>query len=97
MKVKDVKPGMEGITLTVRVISVGEPRKVMTKYGEALVANAIVADETGKITLNLWRSQINIVKLGYIIRIENAFAKQFKGRTELNVGSKGRIIVVKKG
>ena len=96
MKVRDIKPGMENITLTVRVISVSRPRKVMTKYGEALVANAVVADETGEIILNLWRDQVNIVKPGYIIRIENAFARQFKDRIELNVGSRGRIVVVKK-
>ena len=96
MKIKDVRPGMENITLTVRVVSVSKPRRVMTRYGEALVANAVVADETGEIILNLWRGQVNIVKPGYIIRIENAFARQFKDRIELNVGSRGRIIVVKK-
>ena len=96
MKVKDVRPGMENITLTVRVISVSKPRKVMTRYGEALVANAVVADETGEIILNLWRSQVKLVKPGYVIRIENAFARQFKDRIELNVGSRGRIIVIRK-
>ena len=96
MKVRDVKPGMENITLTVRVISVSKPRKVVTRYGEALVANAVVADETGEIILNLWTNQINLVKPGYIIRIENAFARQFKERIELNVGSKGRITVLKR-
>jgi len=96
MKIKDVRPGMENITLTVRVISVSKPRKVMTRYGEALVANAVVADETGEIVLNLWRGQVSLVKPGYIIRIENAFARQFKDRIELNVGSRGRIVVVKR-
>ena len=71
------------------------PRKVMTRYGDALVANAIVTDEAGEVILNLWRSQINLVKPGCIIRIENAFARQFKNRIELNVGSRGRIIVLK--
>lgn len=46
------------------------PRKVMTRYGDALVANAIVTDEAGEVILNLWRSQINLVKPGCIIRIE---------------------------
>ena len=96
MKVRDIKPGMENITLIVRVISVSKPRKVMTRYGEALVANAVVADETGKIILNLWRKQVNLVKPGYLIRIENAFARRFRDRVELNIGSRGRIIVVRK-
>ena len=94
MKIKDVKPGMENITLTVRVVSVSKPKRVATRYGEALVANAIVADDTGEIVLNLWREQVNLVKPGYLIRIENAFARQFKDRIELNVGRRGKIIVL---
>ena len=97
MKVKDVKPGMENVTLTVRVVSVSEPRRVDTKYGEALVARAVVADETGEITLNLWRGQIDLVKPGYTIRVENAFAREYKGRVELNVGKQGRITVIDRG
>lgn len=96
MRVKDIKPGMENITITVKVKSVGEPRKVETKYGEALVARAVVEDESGEVILNLWRDQINIVKQGYVIRLENAFAKEYKGRVELNVGRQGKIVVVKK-
>lgn len=78
MKVKDIRPGMENITPTVRVVSVSKPRKVMTRYGEALVASAVVADKTGEIILNLWRGQISLVRPGCIIRIENAFSRRFK-------------------
>lgn len=97
MKVRDVKPGMEGITLTVRVVSVGGPRRVPTRYGEALVAQAVVADETGSAVLNLWRDQVGLVKPGDLIKVENAFAKEFRGRVELNVGRSGRIVVLKRG
>jgi len=96
LKIKDVKPGMSNITLTVKVVSVSEPRRVETKYGEALVARATVADETGEITLNLWRSQVEQVKPGYVIRIENAFAKEYRGKVELNVGKQGKIVVIEK-
>mgnify|MGYP000312399945 FL=1 len=95
MKVKDVKPGMNGINLVVRVVSVSKPRKVMTRCGEAVVASALVTDETGEITLTLWRSQVNVVKPGYMLRIEEAFTKKFRDKLELNVGRRGRIIVVK--
>ena len=96
MKIKDVKPGMENITLTVKVVSVGEPRRVETKYGEAVVARAIVSDETGEITLNLWRDQVSLVKPGYVIRVENAYAKEYRGRVELSVGRQGRIVIIAK-
>jgi len=97
VKIKDIKPGMEGITVTVRVVSVGQPKKVLTRYGEALVAQATVADETGSAVLNLWRDQVGLVKPGATVRIENAFAREFRGRIELNVGRGGRIVALKQG
>ncbi|MEM4487918.1 MAG: OB-fold nucleic acid binding domain-containing protein [Desulfurococcaceae archaeon] len=94
MKIKDIKPGLENITITVRVIKVDRPREVMTKYGEAKVARAEVADDTGTITLTLWRNQIDLVKPGSVIRIENAFAQEYRGRLELSIGSKGKIVTL---
>lgn len=96
MQIKDIKPGMSNITLTVYVVSVGRPRKVSTKYGEATVAQAVVEDETGTITLNLWRDQVSLVKPGDVIRIENAYTKEFRGKIELSIGRNGRIVVLKR-
>jgi len=96
VKVKDIKKDMSNIFLTVKVISIGEERLVQTKYGEARVADAIVEDYTGKITLTLWREQIDKVKEGNIIRIENGFVREFKGKLNINVAKNGRIIVLKK-
>jgi len=31
------------------------------------------------------------------VRVENAFAKEFRDRAELNVGKSGRIVVLKHG
>jgi len=47
--------------------------------------------------LNLWRDQVGLVKPGDLIKVENAFAKEFRGRVELNVGGSGRIAVLKCG
>jgi replication factor A1 len=96
VQVKDIKPGMNNITLTVHVASVSKPRKVSTKYGEATVAQAVVEDETGSITLNLWRDQVNLVKPGDVIRIENAYTREFRGKVELSIGRNGRIVVLKR-
>jgi ssDNA-binding replication factor A large subunit len=61
------------------------------------LAYAIIDDGTGQIKLNLWRKQIDLVRVGARIRVENAFAKEFRGQVELNVGSNGRIVVLDKG
>ena len=88
---------MDGITLTGQVVSISEKREVETRYGKAHVANAVLEDDTGKIVLNLWRSQIDLVKVGDLIKIENGFVRTFRQQLELNVGRKGRITVISRG
>jgi ssDNA-binding replication factor A large subunit len=39
---------------------------------------------------------VNLVKPGDLIKIENAFAKEFRGKIELSIGRNGRITVVKR-
>ena len=95
MKIRDIESGMSGIELVARVVSVNEPRIIMTKYGSAELAKAKIEDDTGQITLNLWRDQVDMVKEGDLIKIEGAFAKSFRGEVELNVGRRGKITVLK--
>jgi len=96
MKIKELQAGMENITLVARVVEIGEKIKVKTMYGEVPFAVAIIEDETGRIRLNLWRWQTELIKVGNIVRIENGFVRSFKNQLEINVGSRGKIIVVKK-
>ena len=96
MKIRDIKPGMECLTLTVEVVDIGTPKIVETRFGEAKTALAVVKDETGTINLKLWRDQVDMIKPGDIIQILNGFAVLYAGRVEINVGSRGRIILVKR-
>jgi replication factor A1 len=97
LKVKDLRAGMDGVTITGLVSKIGERMLVTTKFGESSLAVALLEDESGNVRLNLWRKQIDLVKVGDTIRIENGFVRSFKDQLELNVGSKGRIIVVLRG
>ncbi|MEO0278679.1 MAG: DNA-binding protein [candidate division WOR-3 bacterium] len=87
---------MECLNLVVEVVEIGPSKIVETRFGEAKTALAIVKDETGMLNLKLWRKQVDLVKPSDIIRIENGFATKYSGRTEINVGSKGQIIVIKR-
>jgi len=97
MKISQIRAGMRGITIVGEVVSISSVREVMTRYGPAKLAVAIIRDDTGSIKLNLWRRQIDIVKVGDKIRVVNAFVKEFRGVLELNVGSDGKIEVLKHG
>jgi replication factor A1 len=94
MKIKELRAGMENITLVARVVEIGEKINVKTRYGEVPLAVAIIEDETGRIRLNLWRQQTELVKVGSIVRIENGFVRSFKNQLEINIGSRGKITAV---
>ena len=91
VKIREVRLGMRNLTLTGRVKEIEQPKEVMTRYGMARVAAAVLADDTGTIRLNLWRDQIARVRTGDVVTVENAFATSFSGHIELNVGSDGKI------
>lgn len=94
MKIKDIKAGTERIYLVAKVVAIGDKRTVETRFGPAEVAIATIEDGSGRMNFKLWRKQIDQVKVGDIIRVENAFAITFDGNTELNMGSRGRIEVL---
>jgi len=96
LKIRDLRAGMDGVTTTGRITKISEKMEVETKFGKSHLAVALLVDETESIRLNLWRWQIDLVKVGDIIRIENGFVRSFKDQLELNVGSKGKITLISK-
>jgi len=91
MKIKDIQANMRNIDIICKVVEKGETREVQTRYGPAKVCAAVLEDETGSIRINLWRGQVDKVRVGDTIHIQNAFVKVFNEQLELNVGGDGRI------
>lgn len=85
---------MDGVTVSGRITYIGIKRIVKTRFGEAPVSRAILEDDTGEIALNLWREQIDLVKEGDTVRVESAFVRTYQDQLELNVGSRGKIVVL---
>ena len=96
VKIEKIMPGMRNLEVMGRIIKIGERKRVETKFGPAEVAAALLEDETGAVRLNLWRWQIDMVREGDLIMLVNAFAKAYGGKTELNVGKDGRIIILER-
>jgi ssDNA-binding replication factor A large subunit len=94
LKISDVRQGQKGLVLTGKVSKVSPPRDIQTRYGPARVATATFEDDSGAISLNLWRAQIELVKAGDLVRVENAFVNMFRDNLELNLGSDGRLTVL---
>jgi replication factor A1 len=86
---------MKRISVEAKVVEKGTPRQVMSRFGTETytVADAIVADESGKIKLTLWNEQIAQVKVDDKIKIENGYITSFKGEIQLNVGKFGKLTI----
>jgi replication factor A1 len=92
MKVTDLKPGMRGINIEGKIESITESRTVNVRSGgTAQVADAIISDETGSIKVSLWDEQINMVKQGDKVYIENGYTQEFRGENSLNIGRYGKL------
>ena len=90
--IRDLRAGMNHVSLKAKVLEVTQPRHVMTRYGNlASLAKALIADETGEIKLCLWNEQIDSVAAGDTIQIENARTSTFKGERQLSLGKKGTL------
>ncbi|HJS82231.1 MAG TPA: DNA-binding protein, partial [Nitrososphaera sp.] len=71
---------------------VGESRTVNLKAGGTNdVADAIISDESGSIKLSLWGEDINKVRAGDRVSIENGYINTFKGENSINIGKFGKL------
>ena len=74
------------------MLETSEPAKVHTQFRDnAVVSNAVIADDTGKILLCLWDAQINSVAKGDSIEVKNAHVALFKGEKQLRLGKNGNV------
>ena len=97
LKIEDLRVGMKKINVAAEVLEVAEPSKVHTQFRDnAVVSNAVIEDETGKILLCLWDQQINTVHAGDYIEVKNAHVAIFKGEKQLRLGKNGTVTILEK-
>jgi ssDNA-binding replication factor A large subunit len=61
--------------------------------GETLSVTEVgLVDETGRVVLTLWNSQIKLVQVGDRLRVENGYVGGYRGITQLSAGKTGRIV-----
>jgi replication factor A1 len=85
---------MRKIDVEGEITEISESRTVNLRMGgEARVADAVLNDETGSIKVSLWDDQIDMVKVGAKIKIENGYTNSFRGEIRVNVGRYGTLEV----
>ncbi len=91
-KIEELRTGMKKINVTAEVLETSKPSKVHTQFRDnAVVSNALIADETGKILLCLWDQQVDTVHVGDRIEVKNAHVALFKGEKQLRLGKNGTV------
>ncbi len=75
------------------MLGISPVREVSTRNGKARVAEATIEAENGKFILTLWGQQIEQVKPGNTIEIENGYVTVFMNVPRVNVGQYGKLTV----
>lgn len=96
-KIGTLKPGDKKVYVEGVVSDISSPREVRVgSRGRSRVANAKLSDDTGSIQISLWDEDIDKVREGDVIRVENGYVTRFRGKAQLNAGFYGRVVVVKR-
>jgi len=90
-KVKELKPGMEGVTVDVRVLESHGVRTVETKSGTRTLGEYVVGDESGRVKLIVWGQKASSLNVGDAVEIKNAWVTTYRGEVQLNAGKNSEI------
>jgi len=91
-KVRDLTPNSKQVNVLAKVVSVGEPKEVMGKFGDPRkVCEAVVGDDTATIILSLWNEQIGTIAKDEVVLVDNGYVSLVRGHMRLNVGRYGNL------
>ncbi|MBS3080523.1 DNA-binding protein [Candidatus Pacearchaeota archaeon] len=89
MKITELIVGQGNVEVEGKISNIGNTRS-FNKYGKQLtVANAVLTDDSGSITLTLWNEDVKRFKEGDTIKIINGYVNEFQGEKQLTAGKYG--------
>ncbi|KAL6542826.1 hypothetical protein OROHE_010346 [Orobanche hederae] len=99
VKVESLKPGTNGHTLVVKVISsntvvnkkIRNPTFRGPQNQNTMIAECLIGDETGTILFTARNDQVEMMKPGNTVILRNAKIDMFKGSMRLAVDKWGRV------
>ena len=91
VKISELKPGMNNVSVRVRVLEAEAPKTINTRKGPRTISEAVVGDETGRVRLTLWGNAAGSIEPGSAVEIKGAWTTAYRGQVVLNVGGRGEI------
>lgn len=91
--VAELKPRMKNVTISFKVISIGEPREIESRKDGSShrVCDITVGDTSGTVQVPLWDDTIDSVEEGATYNLTNGYTGLFRGNLRLNVGRYGEL------
>ena len=91
--VAELKPRMKNVTISFKVIEIGEEREVSSRRDGTThrVVDVVVGDSSGTVQVPLWDDTIDAVEAGKTYNLTNGYTGLFRGNLRLNVGRYGEL------
>ncbi len=95
IKIKHVLAGMRNLEITGKVIYKNDPIDFVKKdNSKGRVGSIVIGDETGSIRIVFWNDLVDTlakIKVGDIVKVNNAFSRENNGRVEIHLGNNSKI------
>lgn len=85
--VRELVPGDPSVSLLARIVSVNE-KEIETEGGSKAILYGFLGDGTGTAPYTVWNPEGLALAKGDVVRIQNAYTKEFKGRVEVHLGNR---------
>jgi replication factor A1 len=91
--VAELKPRMKNVTISFKVISMGEEREIESRKDGTShrVCDVTVGDTSGIVQVPLWDEAIDNITEGTSYNLTNGYTGLFRGNLRLNVGRYGKL------
>ncbi|MHA1229299.1 MAG: hypothetical protein ACTSRP_04670 [Candidatus Helarchaeota archaeon] len=96
IKIQDLKGNTRNINVKFKVIKKYEPRSVQTKYGNQIICDFLIGDDTGCIILTLWNDDIYEIALNSYYELKGGYISTFRNISKLNKGRFGALLNISK-
>ena len=97
--VAELKPRMKNVTISFKVISIGEQREIESRKDGSShrVCDITVGDSSGTVQVPLWDDTIDEVEENTTYNLTNGYTGLFRGNLRLNVGRYGKLEAAEEG
>jgi ssDNA-binding replication factor A large subunit len=92
-KISELRPGMESVNITFKVLSISEKRTVESRRNDETyhVVDAQVGDPTGTIQMPVWNEAIESISVGETYTLLNGYTGLFRGNLQLKIGNRSSL------